>query len=357
MRIIRIDIAAVAAPFPEPLRFGATPMTTNTAVVAHVEEAGGAIGFGYVPTFGFGTNALRSHAADDFAPRLLDAEPGDTSEAVASMAQAAAISGRLAGTGMQAVALLEMALLDIESQVAGVPLHQLWGQQAGPIRIYASGGWRYFDIDGLRNFARRRVDAGFAALKMQIGLSPREDAARVRAVREVIGPDVDLMVDANQQLPVDLAREWVAVLEQFAPTWVEEPLPAACHESLAALRSQSALPIAAGESETEANELADLLDQDAVDVIQPDVHRVGLSVARAIRDEAVGKAIVAPHMAHEVSTHLLSGVPGNGWLEYFDWFEDWWETPVVPSAGRVTPPAGPGHGLRLRTGWLEAHRV
>jgi L-alanine-DL-glutamate epimerase-like enolase superfamily enzyme len=92
-------------------------------------------------------------------------------------------------------------------------------------------------------------------------------------------------------------------------------------------------------------------------VIQPDIHRVGLSAARAIRDEAVGKAIVSPHMAHEVSSHLLSGMPGGGWLEYFDWFEDWWETPVVPSSGRVTPPSSPGHGLRLRAGWLEAQRV
>ena len=357
LRIVKADIVSVAAPFPEPLRFGETPMTTNTAVVAHLEEAGGAVGFGYVPTFGFGTEALRRHAADDFAPRIIGSELQDAAEAIAKMVQAAAISGRLAGCGRQAVALLEMALLDVEAQLAGVPLHRLWGQRTEPVPIYASGGWRYLDIGELTAFARRRLLTGFQAVKIQIGLSPGEDVARVQAVRETIGPDADLMVDANQQLPADLALEWVAALEPFAPTWVEEPLPAESHDSLRSLRRESTLPIAAGESETEPSELADLLSRQAVDIIQPDIHRVGLGAARAVRDQALGRVVVSPHMAHEVSSHLLSGMPGDGRLEYFDWFEDWWETPVVPSAGMVAPPQAPGHGLRLRQGWLEAHRV
>jgi L-alanine-DL-glutamate epimerase-like enolase superfamily enzyme len=358
VRIVKADIVSVAAPFPEPLRFGKIPMTTNTAVVAHLEEAGGAVGFGYAPTFGFGTAALRSHAADDFAPRLIRSEFQDTGAAIATMVQAAAISGRLAGSGRQAVALLEMALCDVEAQLAGVPLHRLWGQESEPVPIYASGGWRYLDIAELTAFARRRLLEGFDAVKMQIGLSPREDAARVQAVREAIGPDAELMVDANQQLPAELALEWVTALEPFAPTWVEEPLPAESHESLRSLRRESTLPMAAGESETEPGELADLLVREVVDVIQPDIHRVGLGAARAVRDQALGEAVtVSPHMAHEVSSHLLSGIPGNGRLEYFDWFEDWWETPVVPSAGLVASPRVPGHGLRLRPGWLEAHRA
>jgi L-talarate/galactarate dehydratase len=358
MRIITADVVAVVAPFPRPLRFRETPMGTNTAVVVHLEEAEGPVGFGYSPTFGFGTEAIRSHVVDDFVPRILLTELGNTQDAIATMTDAAAIAGRPAGSAKQAIALLEMALLDIESQLAGSPLHQLWGQSTHPVRAYASGGWRYFAVDELTRFARRALVEGFDAVKIQVGLSPREDAGRVQAVRDVIGPDVDLMLDANQRIPSDLAIEWVAALAPYSPAWLEEPLSAASHDGLATLRRESRFPIAAGESETEQSELEDLLARRAVDVLQPDVHRIGLTAARVVREQATtAKAALSPHMAHEVSAHVLSGVSKDSWLEYFDWFEDWWETPVVPVSGRVTPASVPGHGLRLRPGWLESHRI
>jgi L-alanine-DL-glutamate epimerase-like enolase superfamily enzyme len=358
MQVIRAHAARVAAAFPRPLRFREQPMTTNTAVVVQLEEADGAVGFGYVPTFGFGTEAVRRHVVDDFAPLIFRTELPTTRHAIAIMTDAALIGGRLAGSARQAMAILEMALLDIEGQLAGTPLHQLWGQTTESVRAYASGGWRYLPVDELTRFARGAVDEGFNAVKLQVGLSPCEDAARVRAIRDAIGPDADVMLDANQRIPPDLATEWMAALAPFNPAWLEEPLPAQSHERLASLRRTSAVPIAAGESETEQCELEDLLARRAIDVIQPDVHRIGLEAARAVRCRAAdANAAVSPHMAHELSAHVLSGVSGDGWLEYFDWFEDWWELPVVPRSGRITPPPVAGHGLRLRSGWLDAHRI
>ena len=358
MRIVRADIATVAAPFPRPLRFAPQPMTTNMAVVVHLEEEAGSVGLGYAPTLGFGTEALRSHIAEDFVPRILRTELQGAEEAVAMLVGTAAISGRVAGSARQAIAVLEMALLDVASQLASLPLHKLWGQPTGPVRAYASGGWRYLSIAELTQFALRSALDGFAAVKMQIGLNPSEDAARLRAVREAVGPEMDIMVDANGRIPLDLATEWLAALAPYSPAWLEEPLPADDHLSLAKLRRASAIPIAAGEGETEPSELWDLLTEQAVDVIQPDIYRVGLGAARETRDRAsLAQIIVAPHLAHELSAHLLSGVAGGGWLEYFDWFEDWWEVPVVPRSGRVAPSTVPGHGLRLRAGWLAVHRL
>jgi L-alanine-DL-glutamate epimerase-like enolase superfamily enzyme len=358
MRIVRAQVTAVAAAFPKPLRFSERPMTTNTAVVAQLEDAEGPVGFGYLPTFGFGTGAVQRHVADDFAPRILRTELRSTQDAITIMAEAAAIAGRVAGSARQAMAVLEMALLDIEGQLAGKGLHELWGQPTQSVRAYASGGWRHLAVDELTRFAGDAVLEGFDAVKVQVGLSPDEDAARLRSVRDAIGPDVDLMLDANQRIPGDVATEWVAALAPFGPAWLEEPLPAAGHERLATLRRASTLRVAAGESETEPCELEDLLARRAVDVIQPDIHRIGLIATRAVRDRAsIANVAVAPHMAHEVSAHVLSGMSGGGWLEYFDWFEDWWEEPVVPVSGEVTPPRTPGHGLRLRPGWLEAHTI
>jgi L-alanine-DL-glutamate epimerase-like enolase superfamily enzyme len=358
MRIVRAAVAAVAAEFPRPLRFRERPMTVNTAVVALLEEAGGAVGLGYAPTFDFGTAALRTHVADDFVPRLVGAEMSGAADGASDLLRDAWIAGRPAGLTRQAVALLEMALYDLEGKLAGLPLHRLWGQATRPVRAYASGGWRHLPIAELAALARTWVDQGFEAVKIQVGLSPAEDAQRLAAVREAVGLDVEVMVDANQRIPVDAAIEWSAALAPYRPAWLEEPIPADSHDELAALRESTSIPIAAGESETELSELQDLLKRDAVDVIQPDLHRAGLTACRTIGAEAeAAGTTLAPHIAHEVSAHLLSGAHDAGWLEYFDWFEDWWETPVVPDRGRVTPAITPGHGLQLRPGWLETHAI
>ena len=358
MRIVRCDAAAVEAPFPQALRFAPEPMTTNTAVVVHLEEAGGAIGFGYAPTFHFGTAALRSHVADDFAPVLVGAEVHSTPAAVATMKGVAAIAGRLAGTARVAIGILEMALLDLEAQLADMPLHRLWGQPSTPIRAYASGGWRYLELDDLVAFATRAADRGFDAVKLQVGLSPVEDAARLREVRKAVGPDVHLMLDANQLLPPGALAQWIETLAPFGPVWLEEPVAAENHALIAQVKNEAPFPIAAGESETEEQQLVSLVRCRALDVIQPDAYRVGLNSMRQVRDDALREGITpAPHMAHEVSAHLLSGTTQDGWLEYFDWFDDWWEEPIVPSGGWVTPTARPGHGLKLRHGWLETHRI
>lgn len=331
-------------------------MMTNTAVVVHLEEAGGAIGFGYAPTFNFGTAALRSLVADDFAPWLIDLELRTAQDAVATMRAAASIAGRLAGTARLAMGILEMALLDLEAQLAGLPLHGLWGNATTSSRAYLSGGWRHLDRQQLVAFVVGAIDQGFEAVKLQVGLSPDEDAARLEAVRDAVGPQIGLMLDANQQISPDEVERWLDALAPFDPVWLEEPVAAEDHELLGRIKGFAPFAIASGESETEKQLLCELLDRLVLDVIQPDAYRVGLSALREVCDTAGLRGITtAPHMAHEVSAHVLSGQNDGGWLEYFDWFNDWWEEPVLPVGGMVTPLARPGHGLKLKEGWLDAH--
>ena len=356
MRIVRASVAAVAAPYPRPLLLAPEPTVTNTAVIVHLYERDGCTGLGYAPTFGFGTQAVRSFIADDLVPRLSGVELETSSGAVAALVAGAALAGRLAGAARMAISLVETALLDIEGKLAGRPLHQLWGHAAAPTRAYASGGWRYLPLPRLVDFARAAVERGFGAVKIQIGLSPRDDADRLRAVREAVGPDVAVMVDANERIPPAAAAEWLDAIDALAPAWIEEPTPAADHATLRSVRRHLSSPVAAGEGETEPGELADLIATQAVDVIQPDVYRVGFGALRAVGDAAAAAGLVlAPHMAHELSAHVTSANPGPAWLEYFDWFEDWWDEPLLPVRGVLTPPDRPGHGLALRPGWLAAH--
>jgi len=358
MRIVSGEATIVVAPFPTPLLFDVTSLALNATVVVQLYSAEGAVGFGYVPTLGFGAAALRAVLTDDLLPRLVGQALESVSDGVDRLVAIARIGGRVSGLVRQAIAVIEMALYDIEAQLAGLPLYALWGQSPVAVPAYASGGWRYLPTEALVKTARRWVEAGFTAMKIQIGLSPDEDAARIRAVREAVGPEVGIMLDANQRLPPGSATDWCAALAPFAPNWVEEPLPAEQHRALARLRGQVGSPIAAGESESERDGLDDLLDLAAVDVLQPDIHRVGIGAAReAVRAAASRGIDVAPHMAHEISAHLVSDEAIYGWLEYFDWFEDWWETPALVVRGMVSPSDRTGHGLRLRPGWLEEHRI
>lgn len=358
MRVTRVQVDAVAAPFPQPLHFAERPMTTNTAIVVHLEEIGGAVGFGYAPTLGFGTGALHAMIGGDLAPLLIGRDLESVDDGLPLMSAAAGIAGRPGGVATQAMAIIEMALWDLSGQLGGMALHALWGQPTTSLRAYASGGWRYLPADELVRRARGWANGGFEAVKMQVGLSPEADASRLRSVRDAVGPDIEIMLDANQRIPIDVALEWGRALSPFDPTWLEEPIAAEAHSALAALRANSDIPIAAGESETEPIGLDDLLDEGAVDVVQPDVHRVGISAVRAVGTRVAGTATaLAPHMAHEVSAQLLSGASDACWLEYFDWFEEWWDAPNVPTGGRIAPATTPGHGLRLRPGWLESHRI
>ncbi len=140
MRIVQADVAAVAAPYPRPLFPAPDPLVTNTAVVVHLHERDGCVGFGYAPTFGFGTQAVRSFIADDLVPRLCGVDYETSADAVAALVAGAALAGRLAGAARLAISMVETALLDIEGKLAGRPLHQLWGRAAAPTPAYASGG-------------------------------------------------------------------------------------------------------------------------------------------------------------------------------------------------------------------------
>jgi L-alanine-DL-glutamate epimerase-like enolase superfamily enzyme len=116
VRIVDARVAAVAAPYPQPLWPGPHPIATATAVIVHLEERDGCVGLGYVPTFGFGTQAVRSLIADDLAPRLRDVDWESGSDAARALVASAALAGRLAGAAKLAISTLECAAVSAQSR-------------------------------------------------------------------------------------------------------------------------------------------------------------------------------------------------------------------------------------------------
>jgi L-alanine-DL-glutamate epimerase-like enolase superfamily enzyme len=141
---------------------------------------------------------------------------------------------------------------------------------------YLTFGLDSYDLDGLAAAARYWVDAGFDRLKMKVGGgTPADDAARVAAVRDAVGPAVELMLDANRSLSFHHALALCRLVEPLGIAWFEEPLIANDERLLADLRRQTDIPLAAGQHEAPRQRYRDLLDRHAVDVLQMNVANCG----------------------------------------------------------------------------------
>ena len=268
---------------------------------------------------------------------------------------------------------LEAALWDILGQVSGLPVSVLFGGASRSMRAYASFG--ELRSPGARAEAALAAKAaGFRAVKIRIG---REDTAAglaaVRATREVVGDDMDIMVDLNQGwrvagdisavLDLAAARRLAGELAELGVLWLEEPLPARDLPGLRAIREQTGIRVAGGEMARTAGELLDALAAGALDVVQPDVVlAVGMLRARTIAELArIGNHWFTPHtwtngLGLLANLHVAAGVGGGPYLEFpYDppgWTEqrrDFFlaEPLLVDSGGCLAVPARPGLGAEI----------
>jgi L-alanine-DL-glutamate epimerase-like enolase superfamily enzyme len=211
-----------------------------------------------------------------------------------------------------AMAGIDLALWDLRCRRLGAGLAGVLGRRHESAEVYGSGVNLHYSLDELVDQARRWVAAGHHAVKMKVGRPElAEDVERVAAVREVIGPERRLMIDANQRWDLPAARRAVAALSRFDLSWVEEPLLADATWAYAQLRSAAGVPIALGENVHTIHRFRDLLDAGACDIVQPNVVRVGgvtpfLRVAALARSYGVA---LAPHLLPELSGPLALCLP------------------------------------------------
>ena len=193
-------------------------------------------GLGFSYSKRAGGPAQFAHARE-VAPDLIGEDPNDIGRLWTKLVWAGASVGR-SGAATQAIAAIDVALWDLKAKRAGLPLAKLLGAHRDSVRCYdTSGGFLHEPIERvLDNAAARAARAGIGGIKIKVGHpSPAVDLARVRAVREHLGDDVPLMVDANQQWDRPTAQRVGRALEEFGLVWIEEPLDAYDAEGHAAL--------------------------------------------------------------------------------------------------------------------------
>ncbi|HKV45178.1 MAG TPA: enolase C-terminal domain-like protein, partial [bacterium] len=205
---------------------------------------------------------------------------------------------------------------------------------------------------------------GYQAFKMKVGSDdPEADVERVRAVRQQIGSRAWLMIDANQKWTAAEAVRRIRALEPFAPHWVEEPVLADDVPGNAWVRARVHLPVALGENVHSTYQFAEYLRQSAVDIVQPDVARVGgitewMKIAHLAGSHNL---LVSGHLMAEISCHLHCAVSNATALEDVEGGSltdlGVLRTPLRAERGCITPPSTPGHGVEFDWDGLRRFEV
>ena len=245
------------------------PLEHRHFVFCEVETDEGHTGSGL--TGAFLPWAVVTTLEGDLLSVVRDMDPRDT-EAIHSKVWWTLNPRAFTGVISNALSALDIALWDIHGKMTGRTVAQLLGGYRDWAPSYITFGFPFFDNDQLVEYARKFVDEGNTRLKMVVAVDPggwQEDARRIRVVRDAIGDDVQLMIDANYRFnPVD-ARLLCRAVEDCNLTWFEEPLHQNDARALADLRRHTNIPIAAGQMEGNRWRLRELVEHQAVDILQP----------------------------------------------------------------------------------------
>jgi len=263
-----------------------------------------------------------------------------------------------------ALAAVDLALWDLRA--AGTGLVDLLGRRRDAVTVYGSGVNRHYTLKELVAQAERWKARGLTAAKIKVGLDDlAEDVERVAAVRDTLGPDALLMVDANQMWDLPRAIRAAEALRPYDPYWIEEPLPSADVHAYARLRASVDVPIALGENTYTTYEFRDLLAAGACDIVQPNVVRVGgitpfLRIAELARAHDVP---AFPHLLPDISGQLACSLPMPPMVEDVEdaSFADLGllaePYPVRVDGGALRPGDHGGHGIRFDPAALARTRV
>jgi L-alanine-DL-glutamate epimerase-like enolase superfamily enzyme len=263
-----------------------------------------------------------------------------------------------------ALAAVDIALWDLKAKAFGVPLWKLvGGHKAGCVPSYnTDGGWLNFEVDQLVAEMKEIVAAGWRGVKMKVGRpDPREDVRRVAAVREALGPDVDLMIDVNQGWDLTTALTWAHRFEEFNLRWLEEPLDPDDVEGHRRLAESTSIPLALGEHVYSRTAFRDFIERAGIGYVQADVTRLGgVTEWLAVAELALAHhVVVLPHAGDlmRVHQHLGVGHPAVQMIECIPWAQEIFEQPFEVRDGVVYVSDEPGASTSFTEEALSTYRT
>ncbi len=320
MKITKIETFILKDTLSKSFFFSQWEYSERCICVVKVTTSDGQYGWGE----GYGPASVLQAGIELLKPVVIGSDPLEN-EVIWNQMYRKTLDFARRGTLVASISAIDIAIWDLKGKILGLPVSTLLGgQHRNKIRPYATGLYftshknpsQYFDEE-----AHKYVSEGFKAIKMKVGLGVEEDYKNVKRMREVIGDDIQLMVDSNHAYGFREAVQLSKKLEPLNISWFEEPLSPEFYHQYNELRSKTTIPISGGECEYLRFGFHQLLRNKSVDIIQPDICASGgLSEAKRIAALATTYGVeIIPHtwgtsIGIHVALHFianLESVPGR----------------------------------------------
>jgi len=321
--ITSVRARTVRVPLEQATAFSKRQVTSRDYTLVKIRTDDGIEGIGHCYSGHAGGNVVTLAVRELLAPMLIGADPHATERLWADLYQASLLHGR-AGSVMRALSIVDIALWDRNARSANLPLYKYLGAAHEDIvPAYGSGG---YDLEGktpqmLGEEMASYVALGLGAVKMKVGRNDlKSEEARIAAVREAIGSDVLLMLDANNAWSdVPTALRYMDRFAPYDPYWIEEPFGPDQIDNHAKLAAAIAIPVATGEIEAGRWRFKEILDKKAASILQTDAAVCGgITEFRRIAALADCHGVaMCPHWFHDLHIHLVGSSPNGQFVEFF----------------------------------------
>jgi L-alanine-DL-glutamate epimerase-like enolase superfamily enzyme len=361
MKITAIRTESFRWPRPKPITNGMHTYTHAGLGLVHIETDAGVTGTGLG-----GTGAIGQAVIDHLKPLLIGEDPIDVERLWHKMWVPKLIGRR--GLTTRTISAIDIGLWDLRAKAAGMPLYKLLGGYRDRVPAYIAGGY-YVEGKGLAELAdevSEYVSWGARAVKMKVGaVSIAEDVARVKVVREAIGPDIKLLIDANCAYRYYEAVQLAVRVEEYNPFWFEEPVAPDDYDGFRKLAAKTTIPIASGENEYTRYGFRDLIATGAVPILNADAKVLG-GVTEFMKVAALAQAYdldIAPHGSQEIHVHLVAAIANGLLLEFYPqefdpmWGQIYTDTLQLNEDGTVSLPNTPGIGIQPNYEALAPYRT
>jgi L-alanine-DL-glutamate epimerase-like enolase superfamily enzyme len=360
MEITELRAYTLEPPLDGDLGDARASIATRYWVVVELDTDAGLTGTGWLGTWR--VPDLYERYAREFADPLVGADPLAVEARRRELRERALYYPGEVGFSALPRSAIDVALWDLKAKVAGRPLYALLGGDGSPVPAYCSRLDAAVPTGELGAHHAPHAGAGFGAFKTKVGgRSLAEDVRRVGVVREAVGPDADLFVDANQSWTANEAVRGARSLAEHDVGWVEEPVSEWDLDGHARVAGAIDPPLATGESFYRVERFEWLLSRGGVEVAQPDLLRCGgVSGLREVADLAAAHRVpFVPHVHYAVSAHLVNAAPTGAFVEYIPEYDASAVLDDAPDVrdGAVVLPDGAGHGYRIRESAREEFGV
>jgi len=359
--VTKLEASAYTIPTDAPEADGTMTWDSTTLVLVQV-HAGGLVGTGWT----YGPSAVVALVSGKLASVVEGRSALDASAVYFSMWEQLRNAGR-PGIGSLALSAIDTAMWDLQARLLGLPLHRLLGAHRDEVPVYGSGGFTAYDDRQTTEQLEGWVGAGIPRVKIKVGESrggrTGRDTARVRLARKVIGPFVELFVDANGGYGPQQAIRWYDEVAASDVRWFEEPVSSDDLDGLRRVRDAVGADVTAGEYGYDLTYFERMCAAQAVDCLQIDVTRCG-GITEWRRVAAVAAAHhldVSGHCAPNVTVPVAAATPN---FRHLEWFHDHVRIETMLFDGAREAPGGvarlsdaPGNGVTWRAKDAEQYRV